>query len=534
MAKTREIDKLAQNVLNDSLPPGWLIRKQDPDVHIDYFVEIDDNSEPSGLTFGVQLKGTGSPRYSKGFIKVSLKTKHLSYYLDRVRQPVFLVAVDIKKKKGYWIFIQKWEEDELKERHWRDQNKITVKIPLLNSLSDNKRLRESVSKAEIYMRELWPSSIPSAIKHEKKSLESLDNRIMVNISYEGGKTAYQLQAKEPFNVDLQFRSSSKIKNKFDELIERGKSATFSDREFIGFKGSPLLEEIFGKGKKGALVIKPGRQVHASLIISSVDLRQKDKIVIYGVEGHMHSGTKEARFEGHLKESPLKINLALPIPPSLEDNPLEVNIGFDSSEWQGQPMLTLPHFEKLKDFFAFIQEGLYIRIICEIKGNQLFTATSDTKIEQSFMEYTVRHLNLLEKVRIIAGETNINPLYPKNGFITKDDFETILLLYDLIKKGEYRQSGNGVNFRATLLPNDNFFQKVDKSDVENFSGPLIVEPKDQEFSLFGKEFEFGLLQYTLTNPIYLSKKTQDIEQANKESVNAEWAGGIDSELIIKKV
>ena len=64
---------------------------------------------------------------------------------------------------------------------------------------------------------------------------------------------------------------------------------------------------------------------------------------------MHSGTKEARYEGHLKESPLKINLAFPIPPSLGNNPLKVNFDFDGSEWQGQPILTLPHFEKLKEF-----------------------------------------------------------------------------------------------------------------------------------------------------------------------------------------
>ena len=98
MHTTFEIDRMAQNIFNDSLPPSWLTRKQDPDIHIDYFVEISKESKPSGITFGVQLKGTNSPRYSKNQIKISIKTKHLSYYLDKVKQPIFLVVVDVKKR----------------------------------------------------------------------------------------------------------------------------------------------------------------------------------------------------------------------------------------------------------------------------------------------------------------------------------------------------------------------------------------------------------------------------------------------------
>ena len=60
MAVTREIDRQAQNIFNMGLPPTWLVRKQDPDIHIDYFVETTSGSEPSGLVFGGTAK-----RYEK-------------------------------------------------------------------------------------------------------------------------------------------------------------------------------------------------------------------------------------------------------------------------------------------------------------------------------------------------------------------------------------------------------------------------------------------------------------------------------------
>ena len=537
MATSREIERLAQNILNDSLPPGWLIRKQDPDIHVDYFVEIDDRSKPTGVIFGVQLKGTGSPRYSKNCIKISLKTKHLAYYLDKVKQSVFLVVVDIKKRQGYWIFVQEWAKDKLNNQKWREQNKIMVKIPLSNSLSDTQKLSEAISKAEIYMRDLWPSSIPAAIRHQKESLEKLDHRIQVDISYHGGKTACRLQAKETFNFAIQFKGASHIMDKFSELFDRGESAIFDIQEVIGVKGSPLLESLFDSGKRGKLVIEPERKVQTSLVLSTIDPDEQDKTVVYGVEGLMWAGEKEARFEGGLKETPFKIKFAFPLPLSLGNNPLTVNLNFDCSEWQDIPVLSLPYFEKLKEFFTSIQESYSLRIVCEIKGNHIFTATSQANIDRRFMELTIRHLQLLDKVRLIAKEANINPIYPKGGLISKDEIETILLLHQLIRSGQYRQSGNGVNFRGKLLPNDNFLKMFEEPTAKDFSGPLVVEPKDQKFKLFGEEFEFCFLRYTLTNPILvtnLSDITRENEQTYKDGVEVEWSGGTESELIISKV
>lgn len=101
MANTREIDQMAQKIFGIAIPPSWLIREQHPDIHIDYVVELADDSGPLGNIFGVQLKGTISPKYSGKFIKFSLKTSPVIYYLDKVKYPVFLIVIDVRAKKGY-------------------------------------------------------------------------------------------------------------------------------------------------------------------------------------------------------------------------------------------------------------------------------------------------------------------------------------------------------------------------------------------------------------------------------------------------
>ena len=537
MLTAREIDKKAQDIFNESLPPGWLIRKQDPDIHIDYFVEIAERSKPSGVVFGVQLKGASRPRYSKSHIKVAIKTKHLAYYLDKVKQPIFLITVDTTKRRGLWLFTQKWAKNELKERNWKNQKKIDMKIPLRNSLSDVNLLRAEVISAEAFMRELWPSSIPAAIECAKESLEVLDRRVQVDISYQSGKTRFSLQAREPFEFHIRFRGGAQLQSRFADLFNSGKPAMFDRDEIIEVRGSPLLQRIFEKAEKGKLLLEPGRKIETVLVLCAVNAANEEEAVLYGVEGLMWAGTKKARFEGGLKETPLDLELSFPLPTSLGANPLTVNFRFSSLAWANIPVLRLPHFEKLNTFFAEIRKGCLLRIKCEIKGNHIFTATSQPDLASQFMEASIWHLQVLEKVRVIAREMKIDPIYPEEGIITRDEFENILLLHELLKVGEHRQNGAGATFSGRVLPNDRFFEMIENSRDSRFSGPLVVEPKDQKFTLFGKEFEVCRIRYTLTNPVLLtdlSGITADDAKVQTEGIDVQWAGGENSELIISRM
>ncbi|HUB27915.1 MAG TPA: DUF4365 domain-containing protein, partial [Tepidisphaeraceae bacterium] len=118
-----QIDELAQRVFKAALPPGWVHREQKPDYGIDYLVEVaDERGKLTGLQFAVQLKGKKHLDRSKSHATVSVECKHLAYYTDQCRAPVFLFAVDVTNGDGYWCFLQKHMLEELND--WRSKRKI--------------------------------------------------------------------------------------------------------------------------------------------------------------------------------------------------------------------------------------------------------------------------------------------------------------------------------------------------------------------------------------------------------------------------
>jgi len=174
----RIIDEDAQKIFRKHIPSAWLVRKQDPDIHIDYFVEIGEESKsPSGITFGVQLKGSKKARYSKAHVKLSFKTKQLKYYLENVKQPVFVILIDVLKRVGYWLFVQEWVKKEYSDNSWSIKNKIDLKIPLANKLGNTDGLLEAVKVADAYMRNLWPGSISAAVEFEKKQAGKIRSEV---------------------------------------------------------------------------------------------------------------------------------------------------------------------------------------------------------------------------------------------------------------------------------------------------------------------------------------------------------------------
>jgi hypothetical protein len=133
-------------------------------------------------------------------------------------------------------------------------------------------------------------------------------------------------------------------------------AMFGSDEIVEVDGSPLLKSIFENWEKGKLVFEAGNKVETDIVLSAVDFANHEKVTLYGIKGRMWTAAKLARFEGGIKESPLFFEFTFPIPPCLGNNHLTFNLRFDSSVWSDIPVLRLPHFKKLKEFFAAIHAG----------------------------------------------------------------------------------------------------------------------------------------------------------------------------------
>lgn len=538
MSTTREIDKRAQDTFSIMLPPSWLVRKQDPDIHIDYFVETTHGSDPSGLVFGVQLKGTTRPTLSKNFIKYPLKTKHLKYYLDRVKQPVFLIIIDVNKKGGYWIFIQEWAKNQLINESWRKQKIITVKIPITNSISEHAIFHAHIQEADIYMKELWPSSILSAVEKERNSLEELDPRIKVDISLHNGRPHYSLSANEKFQFDFQVKNFSENKKRFTELINLGKGMSLGMEEIIGISGSPLLENIFKKAQGGKLEIQPGIVVSPNITLTTSDSSQNQH-TLFGITGKMSGGKKGIHFEGSLSKSPLKFGFF--IHEEAFKFKIKANFGFDFKPWENQPILQLAYFEKIQEFFALLQETRFFVINCEIDGNEIFSGKG--KLSEHIcneMAQTLEYLAVIGKIRLIGRFVGINPKFPMGGEISREDENTILLMNELVQRKEYREEGflkkGVICLEGNAQSLDKIQQKISRTNNEQpILSEFVFEEKERSFHLLGETFEFGPLRHTITD-VNLISITEVVKKKDGEisSASIKWESGVKSLRIISKL
>lgn len=528
---TREIDRMAQDIFRRNIPPSWLIREQHPDIHIDYFVEIADELEPSGIVFGVQLKGTMSPNYSEKYITISIKTQHIRYYVEKVKQPIFIVAIDVKNKRGYYIFIQQWSKRLKAEL--LEQKKIVIKISLDNSLNKTDNFREEIVHADEYMRELWPSSIPAAINYEKKRLENIDPRFDVIISHDDGKTNYAFQAKEPVNFTFHFKKPDQVINKFIDFYDRGLPFSFDTTDILKVEGSDLLKEAFEKTLPGKFTIE--RKYESTMIISTLNNLNQETSLLYEVKGIMSGGTKEIRFEGGINETPFRMNMVLRLTNWTIAKPAHFEIEFkEYTDWQGRPILLLPFFDRLLSFFNAIKDGNSIKITCEIKGIRVLEGKTGPFHYES-MNYIFEYLNLIQKARLIASGLNIDLILPKIESISKHDIEHIDLIYDLVDKGEHRRDGSHAKIQAKLIPNDNFYKLIGKEDIEKkWAKPFIIEIQEPQYTIFGKEICLRPLRLTLTNPKIIVHKNNTKEGIIDDSRDLQLIGTKNSEFIVSKI
>lgn len=145
-----EIDTVAKLIFQKSLPPSWIARPMQPDYGLDYEVEIVEKEKPTGKVFGVQLKGTRSPKYEDESLRLSFEVGKLIYYFEDICKPVFIVVADLKNNECFWLFAQRCIQQILSKQnpHWYEQKSITLHIPKSNQLPGSvQSLQRAVEKS---------------------------------------------------------------------------------------------------------------------------------------------------------------------------------------------------------------------------------------------------------------------------------------------------------------------------------------------------------------------------------------------------
>jgi hypothetical protein len=166
-SEQQEIDRQGRRLLREALEPlGWVLTGFEEDYGIDYDVQVFVNGSPDGLWFKIQLKSSASCEYSADgtFVSLQLDLDHAKHYALEIRDPIFLVHVDVHAKKVFWCAPQLDNELIRKLTAGENLSSATVRVPTSNLLADTaEKFLETVEKLYVVLghRTLIDSSISS-------------------------------------------------------------------------------------------------------------------------------------------------------------------------------------------------------------------------------------------------------------------------------------------------------------------------------------------------------------------------------------
>ena len=526
--ESHDIDAAAKRIFKSTLPTDWEIRKQSPDYRIDYQVELFQDQQSTGLWFNVQLKGTKSPRFSKSgqYVSFALQSEHLAYYVEKVPLPVFLVVVDVRKKRGWWIFLQQYALEDLTHKPWQKQKSLTVRLPRSNSLADASEIRSAVEHAERFMRDLRPSRVQPAIKQEKARLEELDPRFVVSLRADERATHVHLQAKEKVELPLKI-TGEHAQQKLAQVVEAGEKVEFSQGEAI-VSGSPLFE-----GLGGPKAFDPGHQKSAGVRLALLTPKGIEMCSLH-FQGHWRCGTKRGTFEGCLERSPLTLR----VPLEINNCETQVHLGFDISQWSGQRLRSLAYFQEISRFFRTVDDERLdhgcadVQIEIVVSGGGTLPLNARVGVSEWLRDYA-EVVSTVEKARRVAECLELDLNFPNH--FAEVDIREIHLLHGVISGGEYRCSAPRVRLRAPLSrPDVLSLLKMRSSRNRPFAATF---PLSRPLPFLGEQVELDNVQIEITE-IYLSSKRGRLEKEARDEgrklFDVRFAGTSNCEYVLRRV
>ena len=491
VGKTFEIDQRAIKIFLSWLSDNWLPRKQEPDLFIDYLVEIVNNGEPTGLHFAAQIKGYDDTPNGPKPLSYSFKTKHLDYYLHRSQHPVFLFLINVTTGEGYWVFAQKYLKEKASAKILNEQDSLTIHFSPEDDLLNSTKFKCLLPEAEQFVRDLHPGSIQAALQKRKAELESKDPRFAVSISIKDGKEDITISPKEP--VTFQTKIRSKNIDGWRKFFESGAELKLEPGE-MEIIGAPLLEEAFKK-MEGLSKIQFGTRYPISI---QIFFGAGENLSIVQIDGEMSTGTKFMSFRGTLPESPVEIIGEIPFDNKFR-NEASLSLTLSLDKWTGQRILLLPHFDQTNAIAQCSIMSHIPKMQILVRGNILWKGNlGNLKLEE--LKGILAPLEWLQKCRWIAEHFNVNPALPSLESISNEQWAMIEDLYTLLENREISipDPGHTISFIASMLQ-----PKKLESD-----GVLSIENDEQMIDFFGAMVHLGRTRHTYKDMKLISQTPLD--------------------------
>jgi hypothetical protein len=479
-----EVDKGARKLLEDWLPQRWLLRKQDPDYHVDYSVEVVEAGEPSGLHFQIQVKGRSVHKRKAKKLAEPLRTKHLRYYL-RCEEPVFVFLIDPVSKQGNWLFIQRYLKEQVRSDALKAHKTLCIQFDPQRSFEKRALFERELRDAWSYMRDLHPGSPIAAILAEKQRLEQLDPRFSVQIEATAESKKVHVIPRQPMAECLELKLSKKLgADEVKAFHEKGQSFQIKATD-IEADGSPILSNILREAGDTRITINNGARFKGCLHLL---LHSEASTPLIQIDGEWLLALKRISFGGQLNESPLKVELACEAGEDARWEPCAVSFMLKWGAWENQPLLSLAYFNAIYDFIRCEE----FRLTGYIRGNEFWKDVTFLP-DRKGREPAADAMNWFQKCRHAAQHVGANPLFPRSDTLEEIESNDVRLMVELLECGHHEQenAGQTVVISGEVPP--------DSKPMINLQAKKVSLPEPIRLLNFcGMQVPFGPLVHTWTD------------------------------------
>ena len=485
-----DIDEGARLSFEGWLPLGWKKRKQIPDIHVDYRVEVVEEGEPTGLHFQAQIKGRSIHKRTAKKLSEPIKTKHLRYYM-RCEEPVFLFLIDPATKRGHWLFIQKYLKEKVSSAQLQKQKTITIPFDSNDSFEHFSTFDIKLRAAWKYVRDLHPGSPIAAILAEKRRLEELDPRFAVHISATSTSKEVRVEPTQPTagSMQIKFLKPPPL-SALKDFHEKGESFRVKATD-IETKDSPILTTILRELGEQEITIRDGRTFRGCLQIS---FRHGDEAHILQLDGEWALAPKNISFEGQLPESPLRVSFTRTRSDDLKFDHAAIAFKCDWNSWARQPLLSLAYFSQVQKFI----ESTDFTLRSFIRGNQLWQPESFS-VDPSAVVKAKEALAWLERCRQVARQLKFGPLFPVEGKTADLETDDMRLFIQLFENGRHEQTHEGLASEISAdIP-------AEGPQVVSEAARIELPEPERVFNFLGQNITLGPLRHIWTNVELVEKR-----------------------------
>jgi hypothetical protein len=484
--RQREIQTEAEKIFESQIPNNWIIRKRNPDIFIDYSIEIGENGEPTGNIFYVQLKGISTLNLNYKEVKHQLETKHLKYFRDDLDVPAFLIVIDINRKEGYWIFLQKYIKNNFQKEIL--QHTKTIRIPILNNLSNIKLFYNSILEAKKYLKALKSTSVFYAVKNIK------DKYPEISLKVETEKNQINLSIKDykiPFRIKVKNEKIESYKNQIEQFQKTGEYITLN-KDDIDIEGSELFKDIITETDVTEIKFKTIDTVKSCVTILTRDNNNQLSTLLSPISGKTQFNSEHFHFYGALDDSPLNLELDLAIDKNSRIVDVQSSMSVDFIKWKGKSILLLPQEEKLFNFFCNLINNYTVELFLEIGGVPFLKAKE--KIGKIYD--MAEAFNKIHKFVYICKSLKYNIPFPVVHEVFKINNIDLETMFNLLKNGKYISSGDNYKISFSKETSDNNYPFKQGMIIENYESIRNIKLDVRDTKIILNNVTFQLLHFEI--------------------------------------